>query len=206
MKTRLVKWYENVLKYFGCFFAISLIIFLTIGFCYILAPNAFNTTYDMIFWTVNEFVAIWILLEILLVPLFSWLVFNIIRRKLYSYETRKGWIPFINDDVLITLKKEDANKITWKENYEFEKRLFPTLEYDLERSFIFCSDSYDSNKKQYLVENFYFIHYLDKTRTTGGLKGIWTWQWQFDRSGNKTLITKLVSPEITKIKQLEFEF
>jgi hypothetical protein len=194
MKTKMIPWWENWVRYFIFIFCLFVILsFIVLSFFTIINVNLSHKD-----------ILLMVYIIIILVSLLGTIVFfdkSFNLRKIpFKYEIKHGFIPFINGKAIAFPKKENIDIIDWKEPYEFEAIIYPDKSNG--QVYAWAGDEPGGWGNEFMVRQSIFINHSEKMRCYGGLKGVWTWKW--NRIDFVELV--LVKPEITRIRQTNLDF
>lgn len=204
LKTKLIPWWENLIRYIIMMtIIIGVIVIISYGVTIITfdhelltKENTTPSTYeiDSIFGMIPYWIFISmpvVLIAILYYTLFFFFNQNIYvvpKRFLFEHEMKENLIPFINNKPIVFLKKKDSDKIEWKENSKIDKKIYITS--SCFQNYILC---HDENGGEFLVRQYVFIKNISDIVKDGSLKGTWVWKWHHNEFVELVLIKLLKS-------------
>jgi len=174
MKTKLVPWWENPLRFIVQTMVFLIFIAIIVyGLGYILEMGDVDT----IFGEMNEATLSFIVLSVVFIPVLLVMFFapNLgvtFRRPLFKYEKNKNLVPYLNNRTCFYVEKTHVNKYDWRESKRFEKLIFPKE--TTNNNMVICEDI-DGNT--YLVRQKHFIDNVDMVIKLGGIQGVWKHVW-----------------------------
>lgn len=175
MKTKMVPWWENWVRYFVFMSGLCIMSLVVVGIWMFLMffANSEISQKDII-------LATCLIIGLVVIPFGTWSFFtpNIMltpRRTLFKHEIKKGLVPFVDGKPVAFPRKEDIDNMEWKEPCEFEGIIYPHRVNG--NVYMWAGDEPDGRGGEYMVRQTTFLENLEAVKEIGGVKGVWTWKW-----------------------------